>query len=191
MTSQISDPKPVILFYSYSHKDEKMREVLAAHLSPLKRQGVIKEWYDREIGAGEEWQDAIDEHLEGADIILLLVSAFFIASDYCWGKEMVRALKRHDAGEAVVIPIIVRPVDWSGAHFGRLQALPKDAKPVTRWANRDAAWVDVAKGIRKVAEALAAGLPVERAPTGLSRIVHWRYLVAGSTGKGKGKARRR
>jgi hypothetical protein len=171
MTSKQPSPKQVTLFYSYSHSDEKFRDTLAKHLALLKRRGMIKEWYDREIGAGDEWRDAIDEHLEAADIILLLVSADFIASDYCWDKEMGRALERHDAGEALVVPIIVRPVNWGGARFGLLQALPKNGKAVTLWSNRDQAWVNVAEGISKKIEAMAAGLPVERAPSGPSNIL--------------------
>jgi Zn-dependent metalloprotease len=150
-----STPKAINLFYSYSHKDAKLRDALAAHLSVLKRQGIINEWYDREIPAGEEWKDQINENLDRAGLILLLISADFVASDYCWGKEMKRALERDRAGEARVVPVIVRPVNWSGAPFARLQALPKDSKPVTVWANRDSAWLDVAKGISKVAEELS------------------------------------
>lgn len=161
MKNQLNNKKQTVLFYSYSHKDEKFRDALATHLALLKHQGVIQEWYDRKIAAGEDWGNAIDEHLEAADIILLLVSPDFIASDYCWGKEMARALERHAAGEARIIPIIVRPANWSGAPFGRLQALPKNAKPITLWTNRDSAWVDVASGIAKTIETLAAGLPVE------------------------------
>ncbi len=122
---------------------------------------MIKEWYDREIGAGEEWRNVIDDRLGAADIILLLVSPDFIASDYCWSNEIARAMERYDRGETHVIPIIVRPVDWSRAPFRRLQALPKNGKPITLWVNRDVAWLDVATGIGKVAEALASGLPVE------------------------------
>jgi hypothetical protein len=101
---------------------------------------VIKEWYDRDIDAGEEWRNAIDKHLEAADIILLLVSADFIDSDYCWDKEVSRAMERHYSGAACVIPIIVQPVDWSGAPFGRLQALPEGSKPVALWGNREEGW---------------------------------------------------
>ena len=77
--------------------------------------------------------DAIDEHLEAADVVLLLISADFLASDYCYDTEMKRALEKHKAGKARVIPIIIRPVDWKGAPFGELQALPKNAKAVTSW----------------------------------------------------------
>lgn len=156
--------KTIVVFCSYSHKDEKFLKKMITHLSILKRQGVIKEWWDGEIGAGEEWQQEIDEHLEAADIILLLVSADFIASDFCWGKEMTRALDRHDAGAALVIPVVLRPVDWQGgAPFSRLQALPKDGKAITLWSNREIAWVEVAKGIRKKAEQLSRGAsPVQR-----------------------------
>jgi hypothetical protein len=142
------------VFYSYSHKDEAFREELETHLSLLKRQGVIEAWHDRKITAGQEWANAIDQNLETARIILLLVSADFLASDYCYDVEMKAAIKRHNDGEACVVPIITRPVDWSGALFGKLQALPKEAKPVTTWGNRDEAWVNVAQGIRRAVEEL-------------------------------------
>ncbi|CAN5906184.1 hypothetical protein BH20PSE1_BH20PSE1_14280 [soil metagenome] len=146
---------PIHLFYSYSHKDEKLRNQLETHLALLRRQGLIHQWHDRRIGAGQEWAGAIDVNLESAQIILLLVSADFIASDYCYEKEMARAIERHEAGEARVIPVILRAVDWKDAPFAKLQALPKDGKPVTAWADRDAAWLDVAQGIRKAVEAVA------------------------------------
>jgi len=145
---------PIELFISYSHKDEPLREQLGTHLSLLKRQGVIDEWHDRRIGAGQEWAGAIDEHLNGADVILLLVSADFLASDYCYDLEMTRALERHDARDACVIPVILRSVDWRGAPFAKLQALPRDGKPVTSWLDRDEAFTDVARGIRRAVEDL-------------------------------------
>ena len=158
MVLRSSNSGPAKLFYSYSHKDEKMRDKLAVHLAILDREGVIQEWHDRDIGAGDEWKLAIDKNLDAADIVLLLISPDFVASDYCWSKEMTQAIRRHDAGQSLVIPVVLRPVDWSGAPFGRLQALPKDAKPVSVWPNRDLAWVDVVRGIRKAAADLAAGV---------------------------------
>jgi len=142
--------KPVKLFYSYSHKDEKFRDILAKHLALLKRQGLISEWHDRQIRPGEEWMRAIDEQLQSADIILLLVSIDFIASDYCYDKEMKLAIKKHEHGDSLVVPIILKPVSWHSAPFGHLQALPKDGKPITTWRNRDSAWVDVVDGISKM-----------------------------------------
>jgi hypothetical protein len=148
--------RPLELFFSYSHKDEALRDELATHLKLLQRQGIITAWHDRQITAGSEWAGAIDDHLNSARIILLLISADFIASDYCYDIELKRAMERHAAGEAVVIPIILRPADWSGAPFGKLQALPKNAQPVTTWSNRDEAWLNVTQGIRRVAAELAA-----------------------------------
>jgi hypothetical protein len=98
---------PVEIFISYSHKDDRLRERLEAHLSLLRRQGIISAWHDRRITAGREWAGAIDEHLNSAAVILLLASADFLASDYCYEKEMTRALERHSAGEAWVIPVIL------------------------------------------------------------------------------------
>jgi len=148
--------KPVELFYSYSHKDGGLRNELENHLSILRREKVIAGWHDRKIGAGKEWKGQIDAHLNSAAVILLLISADFLASDYCYDVEMTPALERHEAGEARVIPVILRAVDWKGAPFGKLQCLPTDAKPVTSSMNRDEAFRDVAQGIRKAVEELLA-----------------------------------
>lgn len=129
-----------------------LRDRLAKHLSALERQGVISTWHDRQIGAGKEWAGEISKHLERAHIIMLLVSADFLASDYCYDIEMTRALERHKAKEALVIPIILKPVDWQCAPFNKLQALPKNGKAVTSWPDIEDAFLDIAKGIRLVTE---------------------------------------
>jgi tetratricopeptide (TPR) repeat protein len=150
--------KSIEVFFSYARKDEELRDELELQLSILKRQGLISAWYDREISAGKEWMHEIDDHLNTAQIIILLISANFVASDYCYGIEMMKALKRHEAGEARVIPVILRAVDWRETPFGKLQALPKDAKPITSWNNRDEAFLSVARGVRKAVEELTINL---------------------------------
>ena len=142
------------IFYSYSHNDEGLRDELGKHLAPLRREGTIVDWHDRKIGAGKEWEGEIEEHLNTAHIVLLLVSSDFIASDYCYDVEMQRARDRHEAGEARVIPVILRPADWKAAPFGKLLALPTDGQAVTLWDNQDAAFTNIAEGIRKVVEEL-------------------------------------
>jgi hypothetical protein len=141
------------LFFSYSHKDELLRDELAKHLIQLKRDKIITTWHDRDITAGTDWAEAIDENLNTANIILLLVSSDFLASDYCYDIEMQRAIERHNNQEARVIPIILRPCDWHSAPFGKLQALPispgAGATPVTEWDNQDKAFLAIAQGIRK------------------------------------------
>jgi hypothetical protein len=145
-------PSPLKLFYSYSHADEDLRDKLAKHLKILQRQKIIDEWHDRAIDAGEEWEAEIVREMEEAHIILLLVSSDFIASDYCWGKELEAALEKHERREAKIIPVILRPVDWKDAPFSKLQALPKNAKAITTWDNIDEAMQNVAQGIRRTAE---------------------------------------
>jgi hypothetical protein len=152
------------LFISYSHRDEGYREELEKHLSVLLRQSVITNWHDRKIVAGQDWSREIDTHLESASVILLLVSPDFVHSQYCWDKEMARAIHRHDSREAVVIPVFIRPVDFEGAPFASLQGLPKDAKPVSTWHNHDEAWVDVVRGIRKAVEQLRSRVAALRPP---------------------------
>jgi hypothetical protein len=141
-------PNPVRVFYSYSHKDERFRDALEAHLTLLRRQRLIDGWHDRRITPGCDWAGDIEAHLHSADLILLLVSQYFLASDFCYSTEMKVALDRHARGEVQVVPIIVRPVDWQSSPIGRLQALPKDGVPVTRWRQRDDAWFDVSVALR-------------------------------------------
>lgn len=145
-----------IVFFSYSHADEVLRDQLEMHLSLLKRQGHVTAWHDRRILAGDELDPAIKENLESSDVILLLVSANFIGSDYCYSKEMERAIERHNVGEARVIPVILRPCDWHSAPFGKLMATPKDGKAITMWANSDEAFTDVVCQVRTAVEGMNA-----------------------------------
>ncbi len=157
------------VFFSYSHADEALRDQLEKQLAMLKRQGVIETWHDRRIGAGQDWRAAITAHTEEDDIILLLVSPDFLASDYCYDIEMTRAMERHRAGQAVVIPVILRACDWHGALFGALLATPPDGRPVTQWPDRDQAFLEVTKAIRTAVSRFSAPtLPTAEAPRRLS-----------------------
>ncbi|PPT78282.1 hypothetical protein XaplCFBP3122_03075 [Xanthomonas arboricola pv. populi] len=140
------------VFFSYCHADEELRDQLEKQLAMLKRQGIIETWHDRRIIAGQEIDKTIDEHINSDDIILLLVSPDFIASDYCYEKEMARALERHESGDATVIPVILRACDWHHAPFGKLMATPQDGKPVKKWADIDEAFLDVAQAVRAAAK---------------------------------------
>jgi len=145
------------LFFSYSHQDEGLRDELEVHLTSLKRQGLIETWHDRRIEAGQEWRATIDENLEAAEAILLLVSPDFIASEYCNAVELRRALERHEEGSARVIPVILRPCDWQNLPFGKLQATPPDGRPVTQWPDRDQAFLEVTRAVKKAVEAMGGG----------------------------------
>ncbi len=120
------------LFFCYAQKDKALRDELEIHLAWLKRRFQLTPWHDREILPGEEWERAIDKNLNTAHLILLLISPDFMNSDYCYGKEMQRALERHKAGTCRVVPILIRPTYRKGAPLSTLQMLPTDAKPITR-----------------------------------------------------------
>lgn len=155
-------------FISYSHRDEQYRNELDKHLALLKRQGAIDLWSDHCIQPGEEFDPAIAAALEAADLILLLISADFMHSDYCSTIEMTRAMERHRASEAVVVPIILRPCDWHTAPFGRIKALPSEGKPVTKWPTLDDAFLDVTQQLRNLLDArqqASAGLGPSPAKT--------------------------
>lgn len=143
------------LFFSYSHKDEELRNELETHLALLKRQGIISSWHDRRIIAGSDLDKTISTELETAHIILLLISSYFLASDYCFEKEMSRALEKHKEGSAIVIPVILHPCDWTSSPFGQLRATPTDGKPVTMFANQHEAFSIIAKDVREAADSMS------------------------------------
>lgn len=148
--------KRIEVFCCYARKDQSLLLELKTHLTPLQREGLITCRADLDIGAGAEWEQEIHRYLNAAQFILLLISPDFLASDYCYGVEMQRALERHTRGEARVIPIIFRPTDWQRTPLGKLQALPKDAKPITIWQNQDEAFFNVAVALRDAIEAYLA-----------------------------------
>ena len=150
--------KEIKLFYCYAHKDKSLRDKLEKHLAWLKRRYQLTNWHDREILPGEEWEQAIDTHLNTAHLILLLISPDFMASDYCYGKEMRRALERHGAGACRVVPILLRSTYWEDAPFSHLQLLPTNAKPITRWPDRDEAFQDVVTEISRTIKDLLISL---------------------------------
>lgn len=152
------------VFFSYNHKDEALRNQLETHLALLKHQGLIEAWHDRRILAGADIDRSISAEMEASNIILLLVSADFLASDYCYCREMARAMERHEAGQARVIPVILRHCDWHSAPFGKLLALPRDGKPIVSWPDHDEAFADVARQIRLTVEEMNRASPPLHTP---------------------------
>lgn len=145
------------IFISYAHEDEKYKEELEKHLKPLKRRNVIDSWNDREILPGVEWEEQIKTKFESAEVILFLISPDFISSDYINDVEIKKALDRYNKNEVIIIPIILRPVDFSYLEISKFQALPKDGKPISSWDDPDEAWYNVSVQLRKVFNALSSG----------------------------------
>lgn len=146
----------VPVFISYAHEDEQLRIALGKHLSVLEREGLVTAWHDRMIQPGKEWKGEIDSNLDNAGVILLLVSSDFINSDYCYDIELQRALEHHKNRTSIVVPVILRPVVWHKTPFSKLQAVPKDGKPVTEYQNQDSAFVEITEGVRAAIESYLA-----------------------------------
>lgn len=148
----------VSIFVCYARKDYRSLDKLKTHLKPLQHQGLINLWYDRAVIAGTEWESEILQHLQNVEVILLLVSPEFMASEYCYGIEMKQAIERHERKEAHVIPIILRPCLWRITSLASLQALPRDGKPIIGpgWRNQDEGFYDVAEGVRRDIEQMAS-----------------------------------
>ncbi|MEO6187506.1 MAG: toll/interleukin-1 receptor domain-containing protein [Ginsengibacter sp.] len=146
-------PKPnASIFISYAHLDEELKKELDKYLKVLKRSSKIESWNDRDLVPGQEWDAEIMAALAKANVILLLISIDFNASDFIWDKELASAMKRHEEGTAHVVPVILRRCDWSKMPYAKLQALPRNATPITEYENRDEGFTEVAIGIEKLVD---------------------------------------
>ncbi|PWB65370.1 MAG: toll/interleukin-1 receptor domain-containing protein [Bradyrhizobiaceae bacterium] len=145
------------LFISYSHRDEKALDRLHKHLAMLKRESLIDTWHDRRILAGSDIDRDIELRLAESEIFVPLISPDFIASEYCYDKEMTEALRRHEEGSLRVIPVILEPCDWQSTPLGKLKALPKDGVPISVWSNENVAYLDVITELRRVLASNAGG----------------------------------
>ncbi|MGK3960537.1 FxSxx-COOH system tetratricopeptide repeat protein [Sorangium sp. So ce1667] len=151
----VAAPAPLSVFISYAEEDARHRDELWKHLAGLMGEGRIRAWHEARLEAGARSSPAVAAKLDGAHVILLLISADYLAAAKP-SAQTERALHRHEAGEARVIPVLVRDCDWKTARFGRLKSLPSDGRPVTSWPNADEAWTDVARGIRTAVGELEA-----------------------------------
>ena len=154
MHRSFTPSEPPEVFISYASKDEDLLEEFEPYLKGLEHRKIIRSWHGRKILPGEDWKKAISDHLNAAQIILLLVSKDFLASEYCYGVEFKLAVDRYKIGAARVISVILRTCDWRSTPLEQFQVLPKGGTPVSRWEDKEAAWVDVANGITKVVKQL-------------------------------------
>jgi len=142
------------VFISYAPHDREYMQELLMHLKILERQQVVDVWSDQLISLGESRDEIVGQMLQEANVILLLISSDYLALDDLYEREMQPALKRYEAGQAVVIPVLLRSVDWHNTSLAPLEMLPPGAVPVAAWRNRDEAWVDVTRNIRRVINTL-------------------------------------
>ena len=152
----------VRVFLSCADEDREFLHTLERQLSSLVREGRIESWHRYKIGAGTEWKERAKEYLSIADIILLLVSPDFVASDYCYGQEALEAMSQYKERNARVIPVIVRSIDWENLMFGKLRCLPTDGKAVNMWQRKEEALANIARGVRDSVEEI--GLKLRSAP---------------------------
>lgn len=145
---------PLKIFYCYSHVDEVIRDELQKHTKMLERRGIITNWHDRKILPSQTWDKEISEKLSESDIVILIISADFISSDYCFEVEMQEALKLHKEGKLRIIPVCARTCDWKDAPFSHIQGLPLDMKPIMSegWHNSDEAYYNVVDGLKQLIE---------------------------------------
>jgi len=158
----MSKPK---LFVSYSRRDSAFLDDFKTHIAGLKRNNLIEEWTDQQIKPGEVWEKTLKRELETADIIIFLVSPDFIASDYIHDVEVDKAIERHNKGELIIVPVIIRSCDFESTKLNIFQALPKNAEPVSKWEDKDEAWLNVVEGIKKIINVFEKKTPNKENPT--------------------------
>jgi hypothetical protein len=161
-SSRLTHMKKV--FISYAHQDAPFKDALATHFVYLRSIGLIDDWHDSMIDAGGGWRTAIDAHLNAADIIVLLISSDFLASQYCRDVELYIALKRWEKQDAEIVPVLIRDCIWEASPLRDHQMLPSGAEPVDCWPHPDKAWKEVAQTVRRFASR-GAPLPLSAPAT--------------------------
>ena len=144
------EPPPLDVFISYSADDERFKHELETHLVMLKRNRIIQPWHSEQVKAGLEWEKEISKLIDQSQIVILLISPSFLASDHLYEQEMQQAMERHTSGNARVIPIMIRFANIADTPFSKLLILPRNLQPVDTWRNRDEIWVRIAEDIRNV-----------------------------------------
>ena len=147
--------EPVKLFISYAHEDETFKNELLLYLNPLKRSGKIKIWSDGAILVGDKWDDKIKTAMDDCEIMLFLISPWFLASDYINDVEIKKAIERHKQGKLRFIPIMVSQCDLESHiipneedKISDFQGLPRNMKPIDSWSPRGEGWMDVISGLK-------------------------------------------
>ena len=138
-------------FISYSHQDESWFDLLKIHIAPLIRKGDLSIWSDHEVLAGQPLNSEISKNMESAELFLLLLSPAYFASDYCMNVELNHALVRHQSDDVKIVPIIVEACNWQSiSELNDLKIIPKDAKPISNWKDRNTAFVEVVEEIDRL-----------------------------------------
>ncbi len=137
------------IFLSYSHRDKEQKDLFLTHFSSIARTENVSIWTDVQIDAGTQWDEVISGQLCSADIVILLVSANFIASEYIYNKELAKALELQEANKVWIIPVMLSNCSVTDMKLSAIQTLPTDPRFVEAWTNQNDAWVNVVEGIRK------------------------------------------
>ena len=143
--------KPINFFISYASEDKYFCERLLAHLKVFERSGLFATFYDQMITAGEDQLDRISSELDNAEVIIFLLSADFLNSDYCWDIEMVKAFRKLASDQSIIIPVLTRAVaglEYTPFHY--LQYLPKNGVPIDQWSNKEEAYSQLANEIKRL-----------------------------------------
>lgn len=157
-TQQLGPKEPpstgVRLFIFYARRDKSFKNELVTHLAGMRRKGIIADWNDRQILPGQDWDQEIKARLENSQIVLFLISSDFLNSDYIHDVEIARIMEKHEKGKVTIVPVVIRPCDFSILEISQFQALPlatgEGLKPVSRWDNRDEAWLNVVNGLKRI-----------------------------------------
>lgn len=145
-------PTPIHVVFCYAPQDQDHYKALETHLALLERQGYVTRWTSRMLGPGVAREAETERALDRADLIVLLVSADFLASDQIFDTDLKRALARRAERPDDVMGVLLRPCDWRHGDLAAVDMEPRNedgiAVPVTAWPNPDVPYTRIAEKIR-------------------------------------------
>ena len=148
------------LLYLHAQQDQAFCQALENHLSSLGQEGLLQDWGEGALLGGDEIAAQLQAELARADVVVILLSADFLAAEHSQA-QIDLVLAEREKRPLIIVPIVVRAVDWLRSRLGRFYALPRNGKPVASWDRADDAWFDVVEGLRRLirTDAAASGCP--------------------------------
>lgn len=151
-TKTVTTPHQNIVISS-TKEDEGYKNQLCKNLRTLESANKISIWHKNQTLAGRAVEQTIRQKMQAADLILLLISADYLAS-----SDFQRDFSIAQQQKAPIIPIIVRPCAWDELPKLRKlhRILPNElgdpGKPIALWKNEDEAYHNITEEIKCLVE---------------------------------------
>lgn len=151
-----SPVRPLRILIAYAPEDSTWIERFHAHISVLQASYPSHQWYNCELRTESAAIQLAETYFNTADLIILFMSADFLALNRYYEHSIEHIMKRSNAEETRLIPVLLRSIYWNASPLSRYQPLPSNGQFINQWPDHDAAFTHVVQQLGAVIETLAS-----------------------------------